>query len=122
MDRVWVSGVDKNTNKPYKITKHQPVQINYSVGGKRGLEKTPDAADLALLHLIDSTPIDAWFPQNEIPDGDKTPEAIRQGITQIDYLFVRRSLANLAVAWKESPASHRWGVTEACRGHPNSIR
>ena len=111
MDRVWVSGVDKNTNKPYKITKHQPVQINYSVGGKRGLEKTPDAADLALLSLIDSTPIDAWFPQNEIPDGDKTPEAIRQGITQVDYLFVRRSLANLAVAWKESPASHRWGVT-----------
>lgn len=111
MDRVWVSGIDQKSKKPFRLAKHKPVQINYSVGGKRGLEKIPDTVDLALLEKIDSTSIDAWFPQDLIPDGDKTPEATRQGITQVDYLFVPRSLANIAVAWKECPASHRWGVT-----------
>ena len=91
--------------------RHKPVLINYGVGGKKGLEKIPDAVDLALLSHIEKFPINAWFPKNEIPDGDKTPEAIRQGITHVNYLFVHRSLATLAVAWEESPMTHRWGVT-----------
>jgi DNA modification methylase len=111
MSRVWVSGLDQNTRRPFKLAKHKPVQINYSVGGKRGLEKKPDEADLALLARIESTTIDSWFPQDVIPDGDKTPEAIRQGITQVDYLFVRRSLASLSVAWAKAPSSHKWAVT-----------
>lgn len=111
LDRVWISGIDQITKNPYKLSKHKPVLVNYRVGRNRGLEKIPDAVDLELLVKIETTIINAWFPQNVIPDGDKTPEAIRQGITQADYLFVRRSLANLATAWKESPLSHRWGVT-----------
>jgi len=111
LDRVWINGIDQITKNPYKLSKHKPVLINYRVGRNRGLEKIPDSVDLELLAKVETTSINAWFPQNVIPDGDKTPEAIRQGITQADYLFVRRSLANLATAWKESPLSHRWGIT-----------
>lgn len=111
LDRVWDLGINQRTNQHHKLAKHKPVLINYGVNGKRGLEKTPDAADFALLRRIDSSPIDAWFPQDQIPDGDKTPEALRLGISQVDYLFVRRSLAMLAIAWRECPSSHRWAVT-----------
>ena len=111
MNRIWISGLDRTTKSTYKFAKHKPVLINYSINGKRGLEKIPDSADIALLAKIEATSISEWFPTYTIPDGDKTPEAIRQGITQVDYMFVRRSLANLAVAWKESPLTHRWGIT-----------
>lgn len=111
LERVWESGIDSSTGRAFRIAKHEPVLINYSVSGRKGLTKTPDASDLALLRKIEKTPINVWFPQDRIPDGDKTPEALRLGITQTDYLFVRRGLAALAVAWNESPSSHKWGVT-----------
>jgi DNA modification methylase len=111
MDRVWVTTVDENSGKPRKLAKHKPVLINYAVNSKKGLEKKPDSIDYALLDLIDRTPINAWFPEDIIPDGDKTPEATRQGITQVNYLFVRRSLSSLATAWEKCPREHRWGVT-----------
>lgn len=111
LDRVWQTGIDQVTNAPFKLAKSKPVLINYAVGGRRGLEKVPDEADLALIAKIENYQISDWFPRDIVPAGDKTPEAIRQGITQADYFFVRRSLTFLAAAWATCPETHRWAVT-----------
>lgn len=111
LDRVWTTGIDSYTSAPFKLAKSKPVLVNYSMGAKRGLEKIPDAADIALVEKIQSREITEWFPRDLVPAGDKTPEATRQGITQADYFFVRRALSFLAAAWKACPDTHKWAVT-----------
>ncbi len=71
--------------------KQIPVLINYTLGKKR-CEKAPDAEDIKLMKLIEESAIPYKFPINEIPQGDKTGEIIRLGITNVHHLFTKRNL------------------------------
>ena len=42
-----------------------------------------------------------WFPEIQIPLGDKTSSLIRKGVTHFHQLFTRRNLLALATLFKE---------------------
>lgn len=111
LERVWRVGSDPDTSVSYKIPKQRPVSINYVIDGKRALKKIPDAADLAILDIVDRSRINYWYPTDRIPLGDKTPEATRLGIESVNYLFTRRSLTLLSAAWSFCPSALRWAIT-----------
>lgn len=91
MDRAWVTKYDNAINQTIRQAKQVPVLINYSVGKKR-YEKTPDAFDLALIEKIEELDIPYWFPKNPIPEGDKTGEPLRIGITHVHHFYTKRNL------------------------------
>ena len=96
-----ISGKLKETVYDYElgetvsVNKFIPVLINYSTGTKT-FEKKPDAYDLEIIAKINAFNIKTWFPKNIIFDGDKTGEPIRMGITHVNQLFFKRTLAILS--------------------------
>lgn len=125
LERVWTVGKNPELGANYKIPKQKPVSINYSINGRAGIKKVPDAADLAILDLIEETIIENWHPIDKFPGGDKTPEAVRLGIDSVNYLFTRRNLTSLAAAWSLCHPTLRWAVTgsmqRASRQHQIAI-
>ncbi len=95
IDRAWVSRFDKAINETVRQAKQVPVLINYSIGRKR-LEKVPDAFDLALIQKIEDGDIPYWFPTKQMPDGDKTGEPTRIGMTHVHHFYTKRNLWVLA--------------------------
>jgi DNA modification methylase len=112
MDRSWITLFEDKSKETIKQTKNIPVSINYSISGKRkSFNKRPDKCDLALLGKIEQKAIEQWYPDDTIVDGDKTPEATRQGFTKLNHLFTRRNLIAFSCAWNMSSRNHRWAVT-----------
>jgi DNA modification methylase len=112
MDRAWTSIYDKKTKETVKQSKSVPVLINYSISGERkSFEKSPDFHDIELIDKIENSDIKEWFPNDAIVDGDKTPEATRQGIIRLHHLFTRRNLIAFSYAWNAAPRHHKWAIT-----------
>jgi len=91
MERAWVTRYDQAIGQTIRQAKQVPVLINYSVGKKR-FEKTPDAFDLALIEKIEELDIPCWFPTDRIPEGEKTGEPLRIGITHVHHFYTKRNL------------------------------
>lgn len=74
--------------------------------GVSGIKK-PSREDIALAERIDEEFDGAvqqrklWFPQTEVPSGDKTSSLLGKGITRFDQLFTRRNLLALAILFRE---------------------
>jgi rubredoxin len=109
VERSWETKLDNSINSIVRQAKQIPVLINYSVDSKR-FEKKPDANDLALLSEIDKKSQNNWHPANAIPDGDKTGEPIRIGMTHVHHMYSRRNLSSLSAFHK-----HIFGSLSACR-------
>ncbi len=106
MDRAWVTTFDKAIGQTIRQAKQVPVLINYSVGKQR-YEKTPDAFDLALIEKIEALDIPYWFPTDRIPEGDKTGEPLRIGITHVHHFYTKRNLWVLGAFSKRLDAKTR---------------
>jgi|GEM_PF-31432 len=91
LERAWVTKYDKAIGQTIRQAKQVPVLINYSVGKKR-YEKEPDAFDLALIKKIEELDIPYWFPTDAIPQGDKTGEPLRIGLTHVHHFYTKRNL------------------------------
>lgn len=96
IEHVWESVFDHNLNKTIQQTKQIPVLINYSIIDSNGryirFEKIPDSEDLSLIKDIDSVKNPYWYPDKKIPDGEKTKEPMRIGITHIHHFYTKRNL------------------------------
>ncbi|RLA93575.1 MAG: DNA methylase, partial [Deltaproteobacteria bacterium] len=103
LERAWVTKFDRAIGQTIRQAKQVPVLINYSVGRKR-YEKTPDAFDLALIEKIEQLDIPYWFPTDPIPEGDKTGEPLRIGITHVHHFYTKRNLWVLGAALSRSLA------------------
>lgn len=77
------------------IAKQIPVYIVYDVNGKR-YKKKPDEDDLELIQRIESMPVEDWYPDYELPDGDKTSDPKKLGITSTDLFYTKRNLIVLS--------------------------
>lgn len=77
------------------IAKQIPVYIVYDVNGKR-YKKKPDKDDLELIQRIESMPVEDWYPDYELPDGDKTSDPKKLGITSTDLFYTKRNLIVLS--------------------------
>lgn len=112
MSRAKTSYFDDKANEVVKYTKSVPVRINFSVAGERkARNKKPSQKDLELIEKIHNTKFDSWYPSDEIMDGDKTPEATRQGYLKINHLFTDRNLLAFSNAWENAPKSLKWAIT-----------
>ena len=112
MERSKTNYFDSSLGESTLQTKSVPVLINYSINGKRkSLKKKPDRFDFDLIDKINNAKFRNWYPNYLIVDGDKTPEATRQGYLRISHLFTRRNLLAFSVAWNEAPRKLMWAVT-----------
>lgn len=91
VERAWETKFDPAINETVRQAKQVPVLINYSVGNKR-YEKQPDTEDLALIQKIEEMEIPYWYPTDRMPEGDKTGEPLRIGITHVHHFYTRRNL------------------------------
>ncbi|NPV81615.1 MAG: DNA methylase [Firmicutes bacterium] len=109
MERAWVTKFDRAIGQTIRQAKQVPVLINYSIGKNR-YEKKPDAFDLALIEKIEECDIPYWFPTDRIPEGDKTGEPLRIGITHVHHFYTKRNLWVLGAIYEQAlscPASFR---------------
>lgn len=98
MERAWVTRFDAATQLTVRQAKQVPVLINYSVG-KRRFEKAPDWFDLDVIAKSESSEALHPFPIDPIPDGEKTVEPLRIGLSRVHHLYTRRSLATFAAMY-----------------------
>ena len=101
MERTWETKFDPAINDRVQRPKQFPVLINYTVDGKR-YEKAPDAFDLMLIQKIEELDVPCWYPTYCIPEGDKTGEPLRLGISHVHYFYTKRNL------WVLSKLNQRW--------------
>jgi len=104
LERAYETIIDEALGQSIKRAKQVPVLINYEVkeqGKKRGkrYDKTLDEEDLNLIKKIEKTKIPYWYPINKIPDGDKTGEPRRIGITHVHQFYTKRNLWLLATIY-----------------------
>lgn len=98
---VFESFIDPDTGEAINIIKQIPVRIVYSVGNKR-YEKKPDEYDMDVLERIEREPVPKNAPWITIPDGIKTHDPIRLGITKVALLFTKRNLLALCALIQEN--------------------
>lgn len=91
MEHVWETTHDKSLQKTVRQTKQVPVFINYTINSKR-IEKKPDVNDRLLNTSIANTDNPFWFPTTTIPQGDKTGEPLRLGLTHVHHFYTMRNL------------------------------
>ena len=97
MERAWINIFDPALKETIAQAKQVPVQINYSVPGISGrIEKVPDQNDLNLTNKINDEPIPYWVPSNKVPDGDKTSDPFRVGVTHAHQFYTKRNLRVLS--------------------------
>jgi len=76
--------------------KQIPVQINYSVNGKK-FTKQPDKEDLKLISKIDKFQIPYWFPTFPMMNigkkwGDSWRAGIHTGVSHVHHFYTKRNL------------------------------
>jgi len=98
LDRAWSSTTGRAEGRIDRTPKKVPVEINYSYGNKT-FKKKLDNYDWDILHRIDKEHIPYWYPDSEIPAGDKTDEPRGLGITHQDLFFTRRNLFCASAIW-----------------------
>ncbi|HOR47688.1 MAG TPA: DNA methyltransferase, partial [Caldisericia bacterium] len=93
MERQWVTKYDIALQKTVKQARQIPVMIAYTLDSHKGrFEKKPDDKDLSLIEEIERKDIPYWYPTHTIPEGEKTPETLRIGITHQHHLYQKRNL------------------------------
>jgi len=96
-ERAWINRFDNALGTSIKQAKQVPVLINYSLPGhSKRYEKEPDKFDLEILDKVKNFPCPYWYPHNLIPQGDKTNEPIRLGITHVHHFYTERNLKVLS--------------------------
>ncbi len=100
MDRAWTIEYDVAINRTIRQAKQVPVLINYAIG-KTQNEKTPDAADLALIDKIQNTEIPYWYPTNYMMEGQETRRNESIGITHLHHFYFKRGLHVLGCAYEK---------------------
>ena len=88
---------DTRIDKEVEQSKQVPVLIKYSIG-KKIFEKKPDKSDLDLIERIEESEIPYWFPTDKIPEGDKTIEPLRLGLSHVHHFYTKRNLWILSKA------------------------
>jgi DNA modification methylase/predicted RNA-binding Zn-ribbon protein involved in translation (DUF1610 family) len=106
LERAWETIYDDSIEETIKRAKQVPVLINYTVKERASIkkhekryEKVPDEDDLGLIKKIEERRIPYWYPTDKIPQGDKTSEPIRLGITNVHHFYTLRNLWVLATLW-----------------------
>jgi hypothetical protein len=103
MDRAWKTKYDTALKESVKQAKQVPVLINYTVDDtKRRFEKSPDENDLDLINKIENSQIPYWFPIDKLPEGDKTGEPSRIGITHAHHFYTKRNVWVLAAVFNRA--------------------
>lgn len=95
LDSEFETIYDKKLNKAINIKKYRPVLL------KTNSNVTPlkdaDEYDFSILDEVADSYNDYWFPTDKIPDGDKTSEPIRAGITNLHHYYTERNVKSLAI-------------------------
>ena len=91
------------SNRDRKITR---IKFDCTQCGASGIKKY-SRQDIVLAERIDKE-FDSiiakrklWFPQTQVPAGDKTSSLLANGITHFEQLFTRRNLLALAILFSE---------------------
>lgn len=95
LERIWSSHHDKYLNQVTKVQKRIPLLINYSIGTKR-FEKNIASDDLAVIAKIDALPSQNNIPMEMMPEGDKTWEPIRTGVTHTHHFYSERVIQTIS--------------------------
>jgi 16S rRNA G966 N2-methylase RsmD len=106
LERLYASKLDAATGKTIQVPKRAPTLISYRVGKTR-YEKTPDAADLAVLEQVDALTLPAEVPITEIPPMHMTHERARMdyaGVTHIHHFFLPRAAQAMGRLWEKAKA------------------
>jgi DNA modification methylase/DNA-directed RNA polymerase subunit RPC12/RpoP len=101
LGKAMITSYDQSLHRSIRQEKNCPVLINYTFDGKR-YEKLPDMNDLELIRKIETAEIPYWFPTDELPDGDKTGEPQRVGITNVHHFYTKRNLHVISAFWERA--------------------
>jgi len=91
-----VTEFDPFTNTTVKQIEQCPAFIVYSYKGKR-YQKQPNAEDFRKAQIGPRPEDRACVPTSRIPEGDKTGEPIRAGLTHLHHFYTPRNLAVIAM-------------------------
>ena len=101
LERAWQTFYDPLTRETVRRAKAVPHLVIYSIPGhNRRLEKHFDARDTAILERIADMGYPLNIPFARIPQGDKTVELLRVGLTHVHHLFTLRNLHALSYLWE----------------------
>lgn len=108
--KVWESHYDSLLGQSVRVRKEKPVFINYSVGNKR-FQKELDAHDLDILDKINNYDLSNCFDTFKVPEGDKTSEPLRYGVTYSHQFYTKRNYIALSYIFErlKSHDSSLWG-------------
>lgn len=116
LERAKVTVYDKALKEYITQAKQVPVLINYSVNGKR-YEKKPDEFDLRLIRKIEDADIPYWYPTDRLPDGVKTKDPMRLGITHVHHFYTKRNLWVLSTIYNKFRGNiFYWLITAISEG------
>ncbi|HQE50649.1 MAG TPA: hypothetical protein PKV93_15015, partial [Fervidobacterium sp.] len=100
LERAWVTKFDPFQNTTVRLAKQVPVLVNYKAENGR-FERAVDSFDLALIEKIEELEIPYWCPTTPVPEGEKTIEPLRLGITHVHHFYTKRNLRALATLHNE---------------------
>jgi len=106
LERLYESKLDTATGKTIQVPKRAPSLISYVVGKSR-YEKSPDAADLAILSQVEAQALPAEVPTLEIPPMHMTHERARMdyaGVTHIHHFYLPRAAQAMSKLWEKAKA------------------
>jgi DNA modification methylase/predicted RNA-binding Zn-ribbon protein involved in translation (DUF1610 family) len=103
LQRQWCSYYDEPLNELHKQVRYAPVLINYQIGKNR-FEKKPDDRDFSTLNRIEETTFQNWFPNYEMPDGERKGKDgyHLKGITHLHHFYFRRAMMVYSKLWDKS--------------------
>ncbi len=104
LERLYEARLDPVIGEMIRVPKRRAVIINYSVGGST-FEKSPDAADLAVIERVAGLQIPPEVPHQKLPYMHMTHERARMdavGVTHVHHFFLPRATHALSALWRKA--------------------
>lgn len=95
---------DEALQKSIKRVKQVPV-IVVGKTGKKKIQRAPTQYDLDVLKRIEETPVEGFFPIDELPEGLKTRDPKAKLIYHVHQFYTRRNLIALSKLYSKIEAS-----------------
>lgn len=95
---------DEGLGSTQKRVKQVPV-IVVGKDGKEKIQRKPNSYDLELLRKIEESPIDSWYPIEELPEGLKTRDPKAREVFYAHQFYTKRTLIALSKLYSKIDTS-----------------
>lgn len=100
-DRLFETKYDEALRQTVRTVVTRPVYVVYTTPDGKRHERKANDYDLELIDKINRLKINGFYPLQNMPEGDKTRDPLKQNYDHVHQFYTKRNLVTLSYIWSK---------------------